>query len=161
MKQTQELLSLLVEELNKNLEKIKSIKKSREKVSSYNELLGKTSYILAGLLEAMLKEFEPEWDSERWIDDSLIYEILIEKKVLKICGTIIWGKLNTTEQWTDSFVYEILLDRIEGFKYFTYFFIDEKNPGILYEKYQNSAYLNSFSTINWKYVLSSDLFTQI
>lgn len=134
MKSIKRILTMLVYELVKDLERIKSIDKE---LVYYNEILGDTSFLLAGLLELLLKKNFGEWDSSKWIDDSLITSVAMQNEKMNIEGIMIWGRENTTEQWTDPFSFEIelLMDEV-SFKRFTFLFCDLNNHEISYEKFK-------------------------
>lgn len=154
MKSIKEILTMLVCELVKHLDKIKSI--NQEQVY-YNEILGDTSFLLAGLFESFLKKNYSEWNGRRWIDDSLITNVLIQKNKLKIDGIMIWGKKNTTEQWTDPFSFEIeLLKNETNFREFTFWLCDLDIPQISYEEFRDNRDYWARTNRNWKYVINSN-----
>lgn len=144
---------MLVCELIDHLDKIKSI---NQKLVYYNEILGDTSFLLAGLLESILKKNFSRWDNEKWIDDSLITKIMAIDNNLKIDGVIIWGRKNTTEQWTEPFFFEIeLLKEEVSFKKFTFLFSDLDNPEATYEEFRDHRDHWTTSNRNWKYIIRS------
>lgn len=145
---------MLVNELTKARERIKSIDKE---LVYYNESLGDTSFLLAGLLELLLKKNFGEWDSRKWIDDSLITSISTQNEKMNIEGIMIWGRENTTEQWTDPFSFEIELFMDEvNLKRFTFLFCDLDIHEISYEEFKiNREYWDN-SNRNWKYIINSD-----
>ncbi|MFC4874286.1 hypothetical protein [Negadavirga shengliensis] len=154
MKSTRKILTMLVRELNNYLDNIKSI----NIVSGYyNEILGDTSFLLAGLLESLLKKNNIEWDKKKWIDDSLITNIICQNDKVIIEGVMIWGKMNTTEQWTDPFFFEIELLKDEiGFKKFTFLFCDLKHTEITYEEFRDNGDYWVSTNRKWKYVINSN-----
>lgn len=154
MKSIRKILSMLVNELTKARERIKSIDKE---LVYYNESLGDTSFLLAGLLELLLKKNFGEWDSRKWIDDSLITSISTQNEKMNIEGIMIWGRENTTEQWTDPFSFEIELFMDEvNLKRFTFLFCDLDIHEISYEEFKiNREYWDN-SNRNWKYIINSD-----
>lgn len=156
MKPIKDILNMLVSEITKCLDKIKFIDESP---IYYNEQLGDTSFLLAGLLESLLKEKDKEWKSEKWMDDSLITGIVLQNNAVKINGVIIWGRENTTEQWTDPFSFEIeLLENKKSYKEFVFLFCDLDTPEIAYEEFKNDR--NYWTRIDrtWKYVIRSNEF---
>jgi hypothetical protein len=145
---------MLVYELAKDLERIKSIDKE---LVYYNEFLGDTSFLLAGLLELLLKKNFGEWDSRKWIDDSLITRISTQNEKMNIEGIMIWGRENTTEQWTDPFSFEIELSMDEvSFKRFTFLFCDLDFREISYEEFKLNREYWDKNNRNWKYRINSD-----
>lgn len=156
MKSTKEILGMLVHELINHLDKIKSINPTSV---YYNETLGDTSFLLAGLLESLLKENFSEWDKRKWIDDSFITNVIIQSHKLIIEGVMIWGKMDTTEQWTEPFSFEIeLLKDKTSFKEFTFVFGDLNNSEITYEEFRNNRDYWFASNRNWKYIINSSGF---
>ncbi|SEK63699.1 hypothetical protein SAMN05421740_102296 [Parapedobacter koreensis] len=146
---------MLVHELNNHLDKIKSI--NPISVYYYNEILGDTSFLIVGLLESLLKESCSEWGEKKWIDDSLITNVIVQNNKLKIEGVIIWGKMDITEQWTDPFSFEIELLRDEiSFKEFTFLFCDLDNPEITYEDFRDNRDYWVRTNRKWKYVINSN-----
>ncbi len=153
MKSIKEILGMLVRELIKHIDKIKSINPMS---IYYNEILGDTSFLLAGLLELLLKKNYNEWDERKWIDDSLITNVIMQNNKLIIEGVMIWGKTDTTEQWTDPFSFEIeLLNNKTSFKEFTFLFCDLDNPEITYENFRDNRDYWARTNRKWKYVISS------
>lgn len=145
---------MLVCELVNHLDNIKSIS---QKVVYYNEILGDTSFLLAGLLESLLKKNFSDWDKKRWIDDSLITKVVIQNNKLTIEGVMIWGIENTTEQWTYPFSFQIeLLKEEMSFRRFTFLFCDLDNHEIAYEEFRVNRDYWDKSSRNWKYVINSD-----
>lgn len=134
MKSEEEIQTMLVSELQNNLNRIKSINKSLE---YYNEILGDTSYLLAGLLEALLKNKFKDWNFRKWMDDSLITKISMNEDKLSIWGVMIWGLEGVTEQWTEPFYFEIELKQ-NGFNKYIFLFSDLDNPEISYEDYRQN-----------------------
>jgi len=155
MKPSKEILVALVDELTKHLEVIKAFK---SKPLYYNEILGDTSFLLAGLLGSLLKKKYTEWNRKKWIDDSLITNVLVQKNKLVIEGVIIWGIENTTEQWTDPFLFEVELSKGKiVLKRFIFLFCDLVEPEISYEKFKVTRdYWQKKSERNWKYEINSD-----
>lgn len=122
----------------------------------YNEMLGDTSFILAGLLESHLNGEFDDWDKEKWMDDCLITNAEIDEGELSLSGVMIWGIESVTAQWTAPFFFKIELDedRKDYFKY-AFLFGDLDLPEIPYEYFrQNRNCWNSFER-NWKYIINS------
>lgn len=150
-----EIITKLNYEIDEHIEQIKSADKT---LIYFNKILGNTSFLLAGLLESLLKVKFNDWDNNSWIDDSLITNIEIKKNNMIIDGVMIWGRDNTTEQWTDPFSFDIELqnNRI-NFNKFTIRFCDLEKHGISYEKFKNNRKYWDSIDINWKYVIKSDM----
>lgn len=121
----------------------------------YNEIFGDSSFLLAGLLASLLKH-TGDWESERWIDDSLFMKVELNQNRLLIWGVIIWGVEGTTDQWTDPFYFEIELgENKHCFNEYTFYFSDLEKPEISYEEFcAHGDYWKPFDEINWKYVLN-------
>lgn len=143
---------MLVDELYKHFDEIKS---NNQGLTYYNELLGDTSFLLAGLLGSLLKQKYGDWHSKRWIDDSLITKVVEYNNEINIEGIMIWGKENTTEQWTSPFSFKINLAKNQpGFKKFTFLFCHAEDPEISYEEFKvNGDVWNKGR--KWKYVIDS------
>jgi hypothetical protein len=151
MKAVKELLIMLVCELVKHLNDVKSVNK---KVVYYNEILGDTSFLLAGILQSLLNGFK-DWDKRKWFDDSLLTSILIQNEKLTIKGIMIWGKKNTTEQWTEPFSFEIVIcENKSSFKEYTFLFSDLDKPEITYEEFRENRNYWDQDEINWKYIIN-------
>ena len=154
MKSTKEILLMLIHELVNNLDRIKSINPIP---MYYNEVLGNASFLMAGLLESLLRESSNEWDERKWIDDSLITDVIIRNSKLIIEGVMIWGKMDVTEQWTDPFSFEIeLLRKNMSFKKFTFSFCDSEKPEITYGEFRNNRNYWTKGNRKWKYVICSN-----
>ena len=100
MKSINEITSMLSSEIERHIDNIKSV---NQNLVNYNEIIGDTSFLLAGLLESLLEQHFNDWDHQKWIDDSLITSVLMQKRQLTIKGIMIWGREDTTNQWTDLF----------------------------------------------------------
>src|SRR5262245_27791496 len=104
MKSIQEIQAMVESSIMKDLNKDEPI----EMVGGYYNAALDASYLLAGLLELLLKERVADWDSNtRWIDDSLIEEVDKRENKFGISGVMIWGRNDTSEQWTDPFYFEM------------------------------------------------------
>lgn len=127
----------------------------------YNKALGDTSFLLAGLLDALLKERVPEWDSDvKWLDDCLITALTIDGKKILLYGVMIWGKQGTTSQWIDPFTFELepLFDADASISY-RFRFCDSERPTLTYEEYKKeSASVADWESIGWKYIVESGKF---
>jgi hypothetical protein len=154
MKSTKEITSMLVYELVNHVDKLKLNNQVR---GYYNEILGDTSFLLAGLLESLLKKEFSEWNRNgKWIDDSLISNVTINNDKLNLDGIMIWGMENITEQWTDPFSFSIELVREEmSFKEFTFLFGDLNTPSITYEQFTHDRGYWIKNKRGWKYVIKS------
>lgn len=150
MKSVDEIEVMLVNELWNNFDTIKSLK---QEVDYYNDMLGDTSFLLAGLLGALLK-FEDKWDSKKWLDDSLLTNIRLNKNKLSICGVMIWGLENTTKQWTDPFSFKVDLgDTKSEFNEYTFMFGDLNKREISYEEFRINRNYWGQTERDWKYII--------
>ena len=154
MKKIQEIEEMIVSELNTYLERNEVI---IPKLNYYNDLLGDTSFLLAGLLESLLKTKANHWNTDSWIDDSLLTEITVSNNILSIKGIIIWGLEDTTSQWTEpfSFTIKLLQNKIISIDY-TISFGDLDNPPITYEEFNKNRNYWDNNPKNWNYVFKSD-----
>jgi hypothetical protein len=151
MKQLEEIEQMLISEIHSNIDKIEILECNLE---HYNEILGDTSFLLASILNSLLNSNE-DWDSKKWIDDSLLTEVKLDGNKLSIWGIMIWGIENTTEQWTDPFYFEIKLKQNTlGFNEYTFLFCDLDKSEISYEDFSmNRNYWNPTER-NWKYIIN-------
>ena len=151
-KSIREIEVMLASELWECLSRISSMK---PKLGYYNETLGDTSFLLAGLLDSILK-IKDDWDSKKWLDDSLLMKVKLNHNKLSLWGVIIWGKENVTDQWTDPFYFEIKLGQTKPeFNEYTFLFADLDKPEISYENFsENRNYWNPSDDRNWKYVIN-------
>ncbi len=147
MRSIHEINQMLLEELLSNINNINNLKNS----IYYNEILGDTSFLLAGLLNSILKK-ESSVDENVWIDDSLIKAIkLIDHKIF-IDGVMIWGKSGTTEQWVEPFKFIMNLDKsLKNFTNYKFFFKDLNLNEISYEDFRENRDYYSHEITNWKY----------
>lgn len=153
MKSSKEILGMLVHELLVHFEKAKYFNKN---VRYFNEALGDTSFLLSGLLDSLLQT-KSGWDKSKWIDDSLITSVNQSDNKLILEGVMIWGKTDTTQQWTDPFCFEMdIIKKYKDFNNFTFFFCDVDNREITYEEFiENRDYWVS-SQRRWKYIINSN-----
>lgn len=151
MKSVKEIQRMLVEELWSHSSKFKS---DDSELDYYNRTLGDTSFLLAGLLDTLLKSMD-SWDTKRWIDDALLTEVKWDDEKLSIEGVIIWGIEDSTDQWTEPFYFEIELTRIgQGFKEYTFLFGDLDKPEISYEDFNLNRSHWKYHKRNWKYEIN-------
>lgn len=143
MKSTNEIAEILLEELQDNINKI-----NLKDTIYYNEFLGDTSFLLAGLLYSLIKE-DSNIDNTIWIDDSLITKVNRFDNIILIEGIMIWGKDNTTEQWVDPFKFNMNFNN--NFIDFTFLFKDLDLNEISYESFRNNRNYFSDEIENWKY----------
>ncbi len=159
MKSIKELQQMLVEELNKVLKCFNSDKI----LDYYNHEMGDTSFILSGILEQILQE--SGWESDKWMDDSLLTKVKIIGKKVSIWGVMIWGRIDTDEQWVSPFYFEIKLNNnFTDFVEFTFLFEEDGVSEITYQDFnQNRNMLDkgfystenwNTSERNWKYVIN-------
>jgi hypothetical protein len=152
MKTLKEIITMLVSELIAQIDNIKSTKA----LVYYNEILGDTSFLLAGLLDLLMKKKFSDWDIQKWFDDCLITNVSIQSNMLKIDGVMIWGLNNTTEQWTEPFIFEIeLLTEKSSYVDFTFSFGNLYFAEITYEKFVNEREYWVNKSNNWKYIIKS------
>ncbi|TAM94741.1 MAG: hypothetical protein EPN39_16730 [Chitinophagaceae bacterium] len=151
MKSLEEIETMLFSELQNCIGKIRSINIDLE---YYNEIMGDTSFLLAALLESLLK-YRDDWNQKKWIDDCLIMKAEVINNKLSICGVMIWGIENTTEQWTEPFFFEIELSQNKiDFNAYRFLFGYLNNFEIPYEEFkQNRSYWKSIPQ-NWKYIIN-------
>lgn len=120
----------------------------------YNSVFPDTSHLVAGLLYQLLNEEFPDWQkSGRWVDDSLLTKVKIDNQCIFIWGAIIWGKLNTTEQWTSPFYCELAFNKaFDNFDSYAFFFGDLDDPELIYEEFvSNRGHWdkNYYSNTKW------------
>jgi len=153
MKTINEIFIMLVDELTSHIDNIKSTTRT---LLYYNEILGDTSFLLAGLLGSLLKKNFDEWDDGRWFDDCLMLKVLLKNDKLKIYGVMIWGKNDITEQWTEPFVFELELHNEKvNYKDFTFYFGDLDCSEITYEYFRDNRDYWVDDNRNWKYIIKS------
>lgn len=147
MKSGNEIAQMLLGELLKNINNINNFNNSKY----YNEILGDTSFLLAGLLHVMIKK-EPQIDQKVWMDDSLITNIKLVNNIIFIDGIMIWGENGTTEQWVDPFNFNICLNNdFTDFIYYNFFFKDLYMSELLYDDFKENRNYYSDKIRNWKY----------
>lgn len=162
MKSLEEIQEMLILELCNSL---KSFNSGIE-MDYYNEELGDTSFLLAGYLEKQLRKNFQDWNKEKWIDDSLLTKINIDENKLSIWGVMIWGVKNLTEQWTEPFYFNVVLNDCQtDFIKSTLLFGDENCSEITYEEFnQNRDFWDVGYYSNedwhpferdWKYIINS------
>lgn len=151
MKSHNQIEKMLAEELLNCLsEPIQIIRKN----GYYNESLGDTSFLLSGLLGCLLEQY-PEWEKEKWLDDSLITNIKSEDQNIILNGVIIWGRDNTTEEWTDPFCFSGDLDKTtQTFRRYTFLFGDLGKDEISYSEYKHNRDYWNGKEYNWRYIIN-------
>ena len=156
MKSIREIASMLVDELISRVERINF---STPDIIYYNEVLGDTSFLLAGLLDSLIKKYVKNWDRRKWFDDCLITKVANQNGKITIYGIMIFGKENTTEQWTAPFSFEIQLLKGEmDFGKFIFSFYDSIIPEIAYETFRYNREFWMERNNNWKYIIDSKNF---
>lgn len=160
MKELHELQQLLINELSK----YKCLDRDRQEVDYYNDFLGDTSILISSILNEHLLE-KTEWEVEKWIDDCLITKVIFDLGKWKIWGILIWGKEDTTQEWTDPFYFEIKTT-LNGLHFLEYSFLvgDINSEEITYEEFTNDRgvwdklfYSSNdwdVSERNWKYIIN-------
>jgi hypothetical protein len=154
MKSINEITSMLSSEIEGHIDNIKS---GNQNLVNYNEILGDTSFLLAGLLESLLEQYFNNWDQQKWIDDSLITSVLMQKRQLTIKGIMIWGREDTTNQWTDLFSFEVELpnDKI-GLEKFIFRYCDVEIYEVPYEQFRKNRDCFNGSCNKWQYEIYSN-----
>jgi hypothetical protein len=153
MKSIEEIQQMLVTAITKHLDESKVAPRENGYV---NDVLGSTSAILAVLLDDLLVERYPEWENNKWMDDSLIIKATRQNEKVGIWGVMIWGVDDTTEQWTDPFYFDMeLLPDGSGFKRYTFLFCDLNNPEITVGEYRKDRSYWDIKDRNWKYIINS------
>ena len=72
---------------------------------------------------------------------------------------MIWGVNDTTEQWTEPFIFEIELTKDEvSYRDFTFLFGDLDNSEISYEDFRDNRDYWTDNNRNWKYIIKSKEF---
>ncbi len=155
MRSENEIFEMLVHELYEHLDEFKAI---HHTPIYYNEILGDASFLLAGLLELLLKRNYIEWDKERWIDDSIITNVILENNLILLEGIMIWGKMGVTNQWTDPFLFEMEIPTDEKSSgEFAFLFCDVNNPEIAYEDFRDHPeYWRRKPDRAWRYLINSN-----
>lgn len=163
MKSIDEIEEMLVTELHKNVDKLRDL---RIISGNYNEVMGETSYMLAGLLESHLKKDFVDWDLKKWIDDCLLTMVKLSNQTLGMWGVMIWGMEDSdgTEQFTEPFYYEIELTS-SYFKRYTFLFGDLDKREIPYSifKFNREYWIKQGNKNedwnpaerNWRYLINS------
>ena len=155
MKPAKEILELLLEELNEHLGGINLSDKKAGLYYDYNSILGNVSFLLAGLLQSILKKNGKKEDKGKWFDDSIITNITFIENTFIFDGVMIWGK-DSGNQWTDLFRFEIELLQHGFSDRFIFYFASLIYPEILYEEFaDNRHYWNDMDDEKWKYIIKS------
>lgn len=148
MKTIPELEALLLNELKA----LKEIALGNIKEQYYNSYAGVTSVLLTSLLEEALLN-TTDWDNSRWLDDSLLTKLYKSDEKFAIWGVVIWGKTDTTEQWTDPFYFEAICNKdFDMLKQYTFLFEDVNHSPVSYTEFsQNRDCWDEgfFSTKDW------------
>ncbi|MEO0683705.1 MAG: hypothetical protein AAFY76_01315 [Cyanobacteria bacterium J06649_11] len=76
MKSIEEIRAMLITEICNNIDNINA-NTHRE---YYNELMGDTSFLIAGYLQQELEINFQDWNSKKWVDDSLLARVIQHKK---------------------------------------------------------------------------------
>lgn len=162
MKSIEEIEEMLVDEINNKI----GLLNSNIELDNYNELMGDVSFLLSGVLELKLKECFSDWLPEKWLDDSLLSRVIHNGKKISIWGIMIWGKEDTTEEWTDPFYFEMILNENScDFLEYTFLFSEEFDTEVTYEEFNQNRnmwdrnfYLNETwnpSDRDWKYIINT------
>jgi hypothetical protein len=162
MKQIDELESMLVKEISKSIRDMNP----NLNLDYYNEVMGDTSFLLASVLENYLKK-RCDWNLDKWIDDSLLTRVRVNKNIVSIWGVMIWGKKGYSEQWVAPFYFEITLNNdCNDFIKFNFLYEEDTSNETTYEHFNKNrdmwdkcVYLtehwNPFER-SWKYMLDSN-----
>lgn len=156
MKSTKEIALMLGEELS---DRLKNVKTDKSNSGYYNELLGDTSFLLAGLLYSALKSQYRDWREDKWIDDSLLTDVRVKESGVTIEGIMIFGRQGTNQQWVAPFVFTIKL--VEGMEIdtnsFSFLFGTADDRYVSYEDFMGgSEVFDLSSNKDWKYKIYSD-----
>ena len=152
MKSLEEIQTMLVNELWNSLDNLKAL---NSKPDYYNTTLGDTSYLLAGMLGKHMA-MNKDWPANQWFDDCLLTDVKQVSNRLSIWGITIWGRDNTTEQWTDPLLFKVELGNTKpGFNRYTLMFGDSNKPEITYEEFiMNRSYWEEGKARDWKFTIS-------
>ncbi len=133
------------------------IKSPTRNILYHNMSLGDTSFLLAGLLESLLRGNYIDWNIENWIDDSLITSVFKNKDKIVIEGVVIYGKIDVSEQWTSPFSFEIeFKNDSTDFNKFIFLFGDSNMSEITYNEYNSNKSCWVNKKRKWHYVISSE-----
>ena len=147
MKSIEELQQMLFSEINDCLYAVDPA----IELDYYNEVMGDVSFLLAGVLELNLKTSCENWDADKWIDDSLLTKVSVDGNKVSIWGVMIWGRMHTTEQWTDPFYFEAILNDI-SIEY-TFMFGEEQALEVTYGAFNQDRNMwdrGFYSNRDWK-----------
>lgn len=150
MKSAKEIKEMLLKELWNYKKSIGSLKLE---AMYYNDHLGDTSFLLAGLLGELLKSRD-DWDSTKWLDDSLLRKVHLNKSKLSIWGVMIWGTESTTEQWVDPFFFEV--DLCNSLTHFTFMLGDVNKPEIPYKEFRMDRTYWNQDERDWRYIICQE-----
>lgn len=152
MKTINEIQEMLVSELYKCN---KDINQGQNDSKYFNEVLGDTSFLLAGLLDSHLEDKFEEWNCGKWIDDSLIETFKLNDNIVEISGIMIWGIEGQTEQWTEPFLFEIELKKTGiGFAKYSFLFGDLNIIELSYKSFENNRNYWNEGKREWKYIIN-------
>lgn len=69
---------------------------------------------------------------------------------------MIWGKENTTEQWTSPFSFKMYLENDKrSFKKYIFWFCDADDQEVSYDEFRFNRDILNKEKRNWKYVIDS------
>lgn len=150
MKSIEEIEAILGNEIRKSLNQIRN---RNAESSYYNDILGYTASTLAALLYVHLKEGQKNWESNKWVDDILIRWVESNGD-LKLRGIIIWGKRDTTEQWTEPIYFETSLDGDKvSMKKYVILFGDKNRSEITYEDFHANQDYWDQAINEWRHII--------
>jgi hypothetical protein len=153
MHKVEHIYKMLVDELVDHVDNFVTVKRDN---LYYNEILGNTSFLLAGLLGSILNSKNDQWVSNKWFDDSLITRISYNNGTFRIYGIMIWGKKDTTEQWTEPFGFVLKIYNIESYAgSFDLYFGNLDRNEISYELYKMDQSHWSDNVTNWRFIIKS------
>ena len=156
MKSTKEIASMLGEELVDHLDKIES-GNFQSGYNNNNNVLGDTSFLLAGLLYSVLKTKYKDWGDDKWIDDSLLSDARVKGSEVIIEGVMIFGRQGTNQQWVDLFYFTIKLAEEVGVDTDSFSFLfGTTDKYISYEDFiEGHKVFDKSLTKDWKYKVIS------
>ena len=120
-----------------------------------NPSLGDLSFVLAGYVYLCLQEIDQQWGNLKWVDDIIFTKVVRIEGVIRIWGVLIWGRKNTTAQWTEPICAEVHKLDLEGNIYeIAVLFADKETRPLPYSNFvQNRGVWgdNFYATGEWEF----------